>query len=162
MEKPKKVVKKPKFFKSTTGEFDEKQIETVQFLAGIGLTVKKIAAYFQMSKSTFERRCSIQPGIYDALEKGRAQAGAKVMKTAFDMATSGKHPIMTMFWLKCREGWKESMVIEHKDEGKGGALGADHAALSELLSLSTEELQKQADILEMELRSAGNYSIKQS
>lgn len=42
-----------------------------------------------------------------AISSGRSKAAAAVCETAFNMATSGAHPAMTMFWLKTRQGWRE-------------------------------------------------------
>jgi hypothetical protein len=36
------------------------------------------------------------------LTSGGLHAMAKVMQTAYEMATSGRHPAMTMFWEKCQ------------------------------------------------------------
>ena len=41
------------------------------------------------------------------LESGIALANARVLTTAFEMATSGRCPAMTIFWLKTRLGWRE-------------------------------------------------------
>jgi hypothetical protein len=91
-------------------EDDFKRIET---MAGLGLPVDHMASILGMSKKTFERRMADTPGAIDALEKGRAVASQQVMATAYKMATSGKVPAMTMFWLKCRERWKETQAVEH-------------------------------------------------
>jgi len=41
------------------------------------------------------------------LTLGGPEANAKVAQTAYQMAISGKHPSLTMFWLKTRAGWRE-------------------------------------------------------
>lgn len=162
MGKKEKIVTKPKFYKAPTGEFTDEQIKVVQMLAGIGLSVPKIASYFGLSKSTFERRCDQQPQIYDALLRGRSQSEAKVARTAYDMAISGKHPEMTKFWLRCRAGWKDGLTAEFTDprEQPQGAIGADHAVLAQLVNMSTDDLKEHAKILEMELRSSGKYTVR--
>jgi hypothetical protein len=35
------------------------------------------------------------------------------------MATSGTYPAATMFWLKCRAGWKETTVLQHSGPNGG-------------------------------------------
>lgn len=90
----------------------KKQIESLSRMAGQGLTNEQMGAIFCMSKKTFERRMKDTPGGFDALEKGRAQAGDRVSQTAFDMAVSGQSPAMTMFWLKCRLRWREVQALE--------------------------------------------------
>lgn len=79
----------------------------VSELAGLGFSVKSIAAYLGMSKATFDRRVSEDEDLKLALDRGRAKAYELVANTAYKMATSGNHPSMTQFWLKCREGWSD-------------------------------------------------------
>ena len=94
------------------------QIDQIKTMAGLGLKVEQMAAILGMSKKTFERRMKDTPGANDALEKGRATASFQVTKKAYEMAVDGKHPVMTIFWLKVRENWKETQVLEHT--GKDG------------------------------------------
>lgn len=88
------------------------EIDQIKTMAGLGLKVNQMAAILGMSKATFERRMNDTPGASEALEKGRAQAAAHVTRTAYELATTGRHPVMTMFWLKCRQGWKEKSALE--------------------------------------------------
>src|ERR1700722_12464259 len=46
------------------------------------------------------------------LDRGYMEANASVAKTLFTMATSGQHPVATIFWLKSRAGWKEYPAFE--------------------------------------------------
>ena len=46
------------------------------------------------------------------LDLAAAEANYKVAAKAYEMASSGQHPAMTMFWLKCRAGWHERPVFE--------------------------------------------------
>ena len=93
---------------------NEDQVQLVREWAGYGLTVGQMAAMLGMSKDTFERRVKEDNCLSAALEKGRANAIIDVSKSAYGQATSGKTPAMTMFWLKCRAGWKESEEIQIK------------------------------------------------
>ena len=142
--------KPPAYYKTEIKEFSPEQLGILQSLAGLGLTVPKIAAYFNMSKATFERRCHQQPDIADALEKGRAVAQSKVMKTAYDMAVSGKHPVMTIFWLKTQAKWQsvERVQLENPD---GGGVGLENRALQEIANLSDEKLLERKRTLELRL-----------
>ena len=47
------------------------------------------------------------------LRDGLEVANAKVAETLFRMATSGRVPAATFFWLKTRAGWRETTNIEH-------------------------------------------------
>lgn len=99
--------------------FTEKEIRQIASMAGLGMPVEQIAMVLDVSKKTLERRCDDQPGVKDALLKGRAVASMTVRQTAFQMATSGKHAVMTIFWLKVREGWKDSQAEEAADNTIG-------------------------------------------
>ena len=88
----------------------------VSELAGKGLNRKNIAAYFDMSLTSFERRLSESEDLRMALEKGRAKTIETVANVAYDMAVSGNHPAMTMFWLKCRANWREKKLEDYIPE----------------------------------------------
>src|SRR2546425_6645488 len=45
------------------------------------------------------------------LDDGAAEANAKVAQTAYQMATSGKYPWATAFWLKARAGWNDQPFL---------------------------------------------------
>ncbi len=89
-------------------------VATIMRLAGIGLNRDKIAAYFGMCKRTLERRVKDTPelNIDVALAQGKAIAEERVTTTAYDMASSGKSPSMTRYWLNCRAGWRATETIE--------------------------------------------------
>ena len=55
---------------------------------------------------------TLQAHFPDELAEGRIEAGARVAQTAYQMAVSGDYPTMTIFFLKCRLGWKETTVHE--------------------------------------------------
>lgn len=109
--------------------FDEKEIRQISTLAGYGMNIEQIAAVMGVSKPTFERRQVDQPEVADGILKGRAQASANVRQTAYKMAVSGKSAVMTIFWLKCREGWKEPLAPA--DEGTPITLSYRPKALRE-------------------------------
>jgi AraC-like DNA-binding protein len=101
--------------RSDKKELNEKELKQLETLAGFGIKVEQMAAIFDMSKKTFERRMAENGGdnpLNDALLKGRSKAATAVTKTAYQMAVSGKHPNMTIFWLKCRQNWKDKQEID--------------------------------------------------
>jgi hypothetical protein len=46
------------------------------------------------------------------LDDGMLEANVSVCKTLYTMATSGRCPIATMFWLNNRAGWKPNFANE--------------------------------------------------
>jgi uncharacterized protein (DUF2384 family) len=92
------------------------QIKQAEAMAVVGCTNAQIATILGISESTLERRSKENTVIFDALERGRASAAVKVLKAAYDMASSGKNPLMTMFWLKCRLRWSEAKPEADRSE----------------------------------------------
>ena len=45
-------------------------------------------------------------------------ANAMVARTAFQMATSGRSPDMTKFWLKAQAGWKDQTYVDLTSKGE--------------------------------------------
>lgn len=90
-----------------------KQIET---LAGYGMSIKMIAPLLSCSSATLERNYADKESlVYDAFIKGRSKAQTNVTQTAYKMATNGKQPGMTQFWLKRNAGWRDDDPV--KQEG---------------------------------------------
>jgi hypothetical protein len=48
----------------------------------------------------------------EELDAGILDANASVGKTMYTMANSGRFPLATMFWLRCRAGWKDYPAYE--------------------------------------------------
>lgn len=93
-------------------------IARIEQMAAVGLTNDQMACLLGVSPSTFDRRIKDTALVKSAVEKGRAQAVFNVGVSAYQQAISGRIPAMTMFYLKCRAGWKETVVNEHT--GKDG------------------------------------------
>ncbi len=92
---------------------NDKDLEIAKTLAAYGVAEEKIAALLGVSKSTFHRAVNARKSaLRDTMGQGRATAGSKVCQKAFEMATSGKSPSMTQWWLQVREGWKVPQQIE--------------------------------------------------
>ena len=108
-----------------------KQIET---MSGLGMNLRQIAAVLGVTEITLKRRLAEDPDLFDTVEKGRAMAISQVAKTAYQMATSGKVPAMTMFYLKCRAGWSEKPIEEIEAEARARAESQKRSA-AELIEL---------------------------
>src|SRR5690606_32489053 len=70
-------------------------------MAGLGLRFDDIAKIKGMSDDTLKKYA------LEHLQRGKAKAKLQVMQTAYKMATSGKQPVMTIFWLKTQAQWRE-------------------------------------------------------
>ena len=66
----------------------------------------------------------------EEIKNGKHIANMEIVLSAFQQAKSGRVPAMTMFWLKCRCGWREKAK---EDEG------------AEEIARKIREFLKQAD-----------------
>jgi uncharacterized protein (DUF2384 family) len=89
------------------------EIEQVERMAGLGLTMDQISRVIGISKDSLERRSNETAALKSAISRGRANASLRVMETAYQLATSGECPSMTMFWLKTRCQWQERSSVDH-------------------------------------------------
>jgi hypothetical protein len=79
--------------------FSKQELQEIEALAGMGMTVNQIADLKGVCDDTLRKHAGAQ------LKKGKAKTVARVAKTAYEMAHSGKFPGMTKFWLQCQGQW---------------------------------------------------------
>lgn len=85
----------------------EEQRRKVKILSACGTPHEKIAEAMSIrSPKTLRKHFRAE------LDLGALEANAKVASTLYQMATSGEYPTATMFWLKCRAGWKERATFD--------------------------------------------------
>lgn len=91
----------------------EKDQKMVEAMAACGVPHDDIAKVVGLAAKALRKH------FRDALDKASLRANAKVAATLFSMATSGENTAATLFWMKCRLGWKETSVVQHSGlEGK--------------------------------------------
>lgn len=73
-----------------------------------GCNLKEISRLLGCSEDTLSRRMKTDTNLRHSYEQGRETANLLVKETAFQLATSGKCPAMTMFWLKTQCRWSET------------------------------------------------------
>ena len=89
----------------------EKTRQKVKALAGVGLPQEKICILIGLrSTKTLRRYFSKE------LALGIAETCTRVAKTAYGLASSGKNPAMTIFYLKTRAGWSPGMAVTSQRE----------------------------------------------
>ena len=86
-------------------KLSKQELDEIEALAGLGLTQQQIADVKEICIDTL-RKYAIK-----AYHKGKSKAVARVAKTCFEMASSGKQPVMTMFYLKTQAGWQSTPSI---------------------------------------------------
>lgn len=93
---------------------NEEQRQRVKALAGYGLSQEQIAAAMSIGSTA-----TLRKHFRDELQRGPLEAQATVRRSLFRMASSGRHPAATMFWLKTRAGWSEQgKVPEPQDAAR--------------------------------------------
>ena len=76
----------------------------VKSLAGMGLTKQQICALIGLRSVN-----TLRKHFREELDRAAPEALAKVRQTAFRLATSGRHPKMTLRWLERRAKWSPGM-----------------------------------------------------
>lgn len=89
-------------------ELNTEDHEKIKMLASRGTSISDIADYLGISKATLDRRIAENTELRQLIHSGRIHSNLEVSNIAFQMATSGKFPQMTMFWLKSKAGWKDN------------------------------------------------------
>jgi hypothetical protein len=105
--------------------------ERVRLLAAIGVKQDIIARIIRNPLVTSEAYPAGEPicartlrkYFRDELDLGMTEANAQVGQTLFQMATSGQCPAATIFWLKCRMGWRETTIVQNQTlDANGNAI----------------------------------------
>lgn len=80
-------------------------INKIKALVACGVESDKIAMILDMTQGEFLTKY----GKYVATAE--AEANATVAQTLFKLATSGKHPQASIFWMKARAGWDDKSEL---------------------------------------------------
>jgi hypothetical protein len=83
-------------------QISDEQRRLVRSLAGCGVRQAHIASIVGIRSLV-----TLRKHFREELTLGPLEASANVMRTAFQLATSSRHPAMTIFWLKTRARWTE-------------------------------------------------------
>ena len=89
--------------KSLVARFTDKEYRMIRYCGSRGITWDDIARLVGIHKKTLERDGFAQ----EEYRIGRAAAKLRVSETFFQMATSGLHPVMTIFAAKVMLGFSE-------------------------------------------------------
>lgn len=83
------------------------QRRLVKSLSGYGVPQEQIARRIGIRSAK-----TLRKHFREELDRGILDSNTNVAQTLYKMATSGKDPIATLFWLKSRAGWKERPSFE--------------------------------------------------
>ena len=121
-------------------EITEKEVMTIQRMAGLGMSIEQIGHCMGIAKATFNKRLANDKKFLEHVEVGRTETIRKVSETAYELAVSGKVPTMTMFWLKCRAGWNDQPAVNIFVDITG-ALNAARRRLSAVFTQPAESIE---------------------
>lgn len=100
--------------------FTETELRQIETMAGLGLKAQDIAHVMGMTRQHLYARLKDE-GKSDTIKRGRKTGIAKVSQTLYQMATSGKVPAATFFYLKTIGGLREKDRVELTGKD-GGAI----------------------------------------
>ena len=111
------------------------QRKTVEAMAAYGLREDQIAS--TIGPKGIDPK-TLRKHFRRELLLGATKANSKVAETTYQMAISGKCPAMTIFWMKCRNGWRETepaalkLVAINQKTAEGSQADLDQAITDEL------------------------------
>jgi len=85
----------------------EERRKIVKSMSAYGVRQEEIATSLGLRSTKTLRKY-----FREDLDRGAIEAKAQVLQTLYKMATSGKCPAATIFWVKSRLGWREIQVVE--------------------------------------------------
>jgi len=83
------------------------QRRIVKSMAAMGIPQEQVA---QMINCRSPK--TLRKHFREELDAAASEANYNVAKVLYNLATSGEEPAATMFWLKCRAGWRERPIFE--------------------------------------------------
>lgn len=78
---------------------NDKDAEQVELLTAMGASLEYIANHLRISEEEVQLHYPAQ------LRHGSEEANLRVAKVFFDFAVSGKHPMLTMEWMRMKAKW---------------------------------------------------------
>jgi len=117
-------------------------LEQVEKLCGLQITDEELAAFFDVSTRTIERRKS-QPAFLEAMERGKAKGRLSLRRSLWALAAKG-NPAANIFLAKNLLGYKDYSVNELSGPD-GGAIQIGPAP--ELGVYTDEELKQLVALL---------------
>lgn len=110
----------------------ESDLDKIEKMASLGLSINQICAILGISTDTFYRRCKESEGKLSAtLLKGRSNAILNVSQKAYELALQGDTG-MIKYYLSCIAGWSEKTQI--MVEGGLKPIALEHSISDETLS----------------------------
>ncbi len=107
--------------KPTATPFTPDEVKQIEAMAGLGMSGQDIAHVMGIHRATLYKRLKDTGLSSDTIKAQRKKGIAKVRQTLYQMATSGKVPAATFFYLKTIGGLREKDRVELTGKD-GGAI----------------------------------------
>lgn len=107
--------------KPTATPFTPDEVKQIEAMAGLGMSGQDIANVMGIHRATLYKRLKDTGLSSDTIKAQRKKGIAKVRQTLYQMATSGKVPAATFFYLKTIGGLREKDRVELTGKD-GGAI----------------------------------------
>lgn len=99
-------------------KFTRKELDQISIMAGLGLTIERIALILGISPATFYRKKKLQYDVKQAYETGLAKSEYTISKTLFEMATQERNLPAIIWWEKTRFGRTEKLKQSNQSKSK--------------------------------------------
>lgn len=88
-------------------------LNNIEKLASLGVTVLQIAHFFDMTEKSFYRKAEKDPEIMNAVNRGRARGIVSASGKLYQKMQEGDTKAI-MFFLRARAGWNDSTLhVDH-------------------------------------------------
>lgn len=106
----------PKDMVSASGQtysLPKVDLDEIEMMASVGMTVKQIADALHLSPSVFGRLVKNDPVVQEAIDRGTARGVKMVTDSLFQNAMKG-NVAAQIFWLKNRGSWQDKQELDQR------------------------------------------------
>lgn len=98
-------------YKDFVFKVDDQKLDEIAILAGKGLTINQICAYYGITYTTWLKRTYEHPELKLAFKMGKVKMISSVSGELIKRIKGGNVPA-TIFYLKTQAGWKETSDVD--------------------------------------------------
>lgn len=88
-------------------------LDEIEMMASVGMTVKQIADALHLSPSVFGKLVKNDPLVQEAIDRGTARGVKMVTDSLFQNAMKG-NVAAQIFWLKNRGAWQDKQELDQR------------------------------------------------
>lgn len=92
-------------------------LDAIEKMASMGMTLRQISDFYCVPVSYLNKRRKMIDSLNQAIARGQASGTQRVTTKLMELIDSG-NLIATLFYLKCRAGWREADKLPKEQEEK--------------------------------------------